>query len=99
MPERYQFRGNNTSPPEETYAFFAGFVNGSAGDPTLAGGQQGHHSLRYKLADILAMAGEATATAEAVEMLEDEIEIARRDGSDADQVSGPKNFRSNLRSI
>jgi hypothetical protein len=31
------------------------------------------------------MAGEAQATAEAIEMLEDEIEIARRDGSGSDQ--------------
>ena len=78
--ERYHFPGNSTSPPEETYRFLARFVNGSA-TPTLAGGQKGHHSLRYKLADILGMHGDAKATGEAVDMLEDEMEIAARDGS------------------
>eukprot|EP01043_Picozoa_sp_COSAG02_P034970 COSAG02_NODE_2476_length_8733_cov_9.786542_2_plen_980_part_00 len=82
--ERYHFFGNNTSPAEETYRFMAQFVNGSA-SPTLAGAQSGHHSLRYKLADILAMYGDAEASAQAVEMLEDEIEIAARDGSDSDK--------------
>lgn len=82
--ERYHFLGNNTSPAEETYKFMARFVNGSA-SPALAGAQSGHHSLRYKLADILAMLGDADATAQAVEMLEDEMEIAARDGTDSDQ--------------
>eukprot|EP01043_Picozoa_sp_COSAG02_P029782 COSAG02_NODE_1869_length_10591_cov_184.261056_1_plen_819_part_10 len=82
--ERYHFLGNNTSPAEETYRFMARFVNGSA-SPTLAGAQSGHHSLRYKLADILAMYGNKEATAQAVEMLEDEMEIAARDGSDSDK--------------
>ena len=82
--ERYHFLGNNSSPAEETYRFLAQFVNGTA-SPTLAGAQKGHHSLRYKLADILAMYGDAEATAQAVEMLEDEMEIAARDGSDSDK--------------
>lgn len=82
--ERYHFSGNNTSPPEETYRFMAQFVNGSA-SPTLAGTQSGHHSLRYRLADILAMHGDDLATAQAVEMLEDDMEIAARDGSDSDK--------------
>ena len=82
--ERYHFLGNNSSPAEMTYRFLAQFVNGTA-SPTLAGAQKGHHSLRYKLADILAMYGDAEATAQAVEMLEDEMEIAARDGSDSDK--------------